>query len=145
MTTVHYRSTGQASADLIAGHVDLLVDSSTTAVQHVKRGNAKALAVLQTDSIEQLSEVKGVPNPELHYRIWNMVLAPKETDSAIISRLNSSIRKTLANPAFIDKLAKVGVSLPSKEQLTPAGAQTFLNAEVKRWAQLARTAGQTVD
>jgi tripartite-type tricarboxylate transporter receptor subunit TctC len=145
MTTVNYRSTGQAAADLIAGHVDLLVDSSTTAVQHVRRGTAKALAVLQTDSIEQLPEVKGVSNSALQYRIWNMVLAPKGTDPAIIARLNSSIRKTLENPTVVDRLVKVGVSLPSKEQLTPAGAQAFLHAEVKRWAQLARTAGQTID
>jgi tripartite-type tricarboxylate transporter receptor subunit TctC len=145
MTTVNYRSTGQASADLIAGHVDLLVDSSTTAVQHVQRGSAKALAVLQTESIEQLPAVAGVTNPALQYRIWNMVLAPKGTDPTIVSRLNSSIRKTLENPAVVDRLVKVGVALPSKEQITPAGAQAFLHAEVKRWSQLARTAGQTID
>jgi tripartite-type tricarboxylate transporter receptor subunit TctC len=145
MTTIHYRSTGQATADLMAGHVDLLVDSSTTAVQHVKRGSIQAISVLQEEPVEQLPQVKGVRNPALHYRIWNMIVAPKGIDPTVLARLSESIRSTLENPAVVARLVSVGVSIPAKEQLTPEGARTMLHAEVKRWAPLAKAAGVTLD
>jgi tripartite-type tricarboxylate transporter receptor subunit TctC len=145
MTTVNYRSTGQATADLMAGHVDLLVDSSTTALQHVKRGSIQAIAVLQEQQVEQLPQVKGVSNPAMQYRIWNMIVAPKGIDPAVLARLNQSIRSTMENPAVAARLASVGVSIPTAEQQTPEGARKMLHEEVKRWAPLAKAAGVTLD
>jgi tripartite-type tricarboxylate transporter receptor subunit TctC len=145
MTTINYRSTGQATTDLMTGQVDLLVDSSTTAVQHVKRGSIQAIAVLQEQPVEQLPQTKGVKNPALQYRIWNMIVAPKGIDQSVVARLNQSIRSTLENPTVAARLSSVGVAIPAAEQLTPEGARTMLHAEVKRWAPLAKSAGLTLD
>jgi tripartite-type tricarboxylate transporter receptor subunit TctC len=148
INAVNYRGAGQALNDVMAGHLDYMVDSSTTSVGHIQAGMVRGVAVLRPTRIKALPDVPAAGESgygDLHYDIWNMMLVPHGTPAPIVARLNLALRQSIADPATQARLSGSGIEAPAAAQQTVEGAAALLRGEVARWAPLIRKLGITVD
>ncbi|OZI43901.1 Bug family tripartite tricarboxylate transporter substrate binding protein [Bordetella genomosp. 4] len=148
ITAVNYRGAGQALNDVIAGHLDYLVDSSTTSVGYVKSNMVRGVAVLRPQRIAALPGVPAAGESafaDLHYDIWNMLLVPQGTPRPVVERLNQALRNSVAAPATRERLSGSGIEVPNSRSQTPEGAAELLANEVKRWAPILTKLNITVD
>lgn len=136
VNAVNYRGAGQAVNDVMAGHLDYMVESTTTAVRYVKSGMVKGVVVLRPNRIKALPDVPSAGEsgyPDLLYDIWNMLLVPKGTPPAVVAQLNAAVRKAITSPEVQARFEAAGIELPSVVQQTTGGAADLLKSEVARW------------
>jgi tripartite-type tricarboxylate transporter receptor subunit TctC len=132
----------------MAGHIDYMVESTTTAVRYVNSGMVKGVVVLRPQRIKALPDVPSAGEsgyPDLLYDIWNMVLVPKGTPAPVVAQLNESIRKAIQSPEVRAKFEAAGIEMPSEVQQTQAGAAALLKSEVARWRPVIIELGATPD
>lgn len=144
---VHYRGAGQAIADVMAGHIDYMVESSATAVASAASGRLKPLAVLRKERIAVLPDVPAAGEAgfvDLSFDIWNMLLVPGGTPPERVERLNASVNRQLDNPAVREQLQQLGMTLPGTEQRSVEGAARLLTDETTKWQQILVAAGLAV-
>ena len=143
---VNYRGAGQAVNDVMAGHIDYMVESTTTAVRYVKSGMVKGVVVLRPKRIAALPDVPSAGEsgfPDLLYDIWNMILVPKGTPPEVVKKLNQSLLLALQAPELRTRFEAAGIEDPSPEQKTPEGARALLISEVARWRPVIIDLGAT--
>ncbi|MBO9353645.1 tripartite tricarboxylate transporter substrate binding protein [Bordetella petrii] len=141
---VHYRGAAQATADVMAGHIDYTVESSSTAVSSIASGKIKGLVVMRGERVPVLPDVPAAAetaHPELHYDIWNMMLVPKGVPAPVVRQLNDAVNRVLASPAIQQRYAQMGVAVPSADHRSTQGAAELLQSEVARWRDLLAQAG----
>lgn len=141
MVNVAYKGGAPALADLMGGHIDLMFETSPTAVPYVKNGKVRALAVTSDKRLPTLPDVPtiaeaGVPGYKAIY--WMGIFAPGKTPDRIVAKLNSTVQKILNTPDVQRQLHEVS--------LTPAGGSAtefgdFVRAESASYAKLIKELG----
>jgi tripartite-type tricarboxylate transporter receptor subunit TctC len=105
-----HRSGGQATADLLAGRIEVAVQFPQAVVPHVKSGNLRVLALLSSIPDPVFPDVKSAK--ALGYNIdmplWRGISAPKGTPKAVIAKLQDAIKKAVESPEFKDAGQKIG-------------------------------------
>ncbi|MBI5276390.1 MAG: tripartite tricarboxylate transporter substrate binding protein [Burkholderiales bacterium] len=141
-----YRGSAPAVLDLLAGNMDVMFDNLPSALQHVKAGKLKPLAVTSrqrstvlpdTPTIEEAAGFKGFDATS-----WFGLLAPAGTPSDIVNRIQQEVAKSLKTPAISEKLVAQG-AIPSGN--TPAEFAKHIDAEHKKWAEVVKASGAKVD
>ncbi len=145
MTHVPYRGTAPATADVLAGQIDMLCDVITTGVPHITAGRVRALAVTTPERYPGLPNVPtmaeaGVPGYEAvsYYGLY----APAGVPDDVLRTLRAALSRVLADKAFSDKLAEQGVM---DLKLTPDGFAEYVTKDRERWARVIRDAKITVN
>jgi tripartite-type tricarboxylate transporter receptor subunit TctC len=140
---VPYRGSAAAFPDLLAGRVDLFVDSTPAALPYIKSGQAKGIAILASKRSPQIPDVPtmteaGVPNLEIDS--WIGLFAPAKTPPAVIARLQQAIAEALPElkPRFEQNGGEV-IDMP------PDKLKPFLAAEYDKWIKIIREAGIRLD
>ena len=136
VNAVNYRGAAQAVNDVMAGHIDYMVESTTTAVRYVQSGMVKGVVVLRPKRIKALPDVPAAGEsgyPDLNYDIWNMILVPKGTPPAIVAQLSEALGKAIQSAEVRLKFDTAGIEVPTARQQTPSGAASLLQSEVARW------------
>lgn len=141
ITHVPYKGSGPAMTDLVAGQVNMMVETVPAALPFITSGQLRPLAVTTAKRISMLPDVpttaeSGMPNLEVSSTFG--VLAPVGTPAPIIERLNSAISKLLANPENKEAFLKQGVYAANPTK--PKQSAELLAAEVKRWEKVIREA-----
>lgn len=136
MVNVAYKGGAPALADLVGGHIDLMFETSPTAVPYVKSGKLKALAVTSEKRLQSLPDVPtvaeaGVSGYKAVY--WMGLLAPAKTPPAIINKLNAATQKILATPDAQRQISDVSLSPGGG---TAAEFAAFIRAESSAYAKL---------
>jgi tripartite-type tricarboxylate transporter receptor subunit TctC len=138
---VPHKASGDARSAVLGGHVQMMLDAITTTAPTVQGGQLRALgttgkarSALMPD-VPTISEA-GVPGYEA--TIWLGIMAPKATPKAVIAKLNAEINKVLAKPEVKDAWAKQG-AVPMN--MSPAAFDTYLKADIEKWAKVIQTAG----
>ena len=95
---VPYKGGAPALTDLMGGQIDLLFDTSPTALPYVKSGKLRALAITSSQRSALLPDVPtmreaGLPNFEVV--TWTGIAAPAGTPKPIVDKLNATIRSAL--------------------------------------------------
>jgi tripartite-type tricarboxylate transporter receptor subunit TctC len=141
---VHYRGVAAASQDLVAGHIDLLVNSAATALPQVSAGNVKAYAVTAKSRLEVAPDIPTVDEaglPGLYLSVWSGLWAPKGTPNDVIARLNSAVRGVLADPTAQSRLADIAQEVFPPDQQTPEALSALQRADIKKWWPIIKAAG----
>ncbi|WKA25692.1 Bug family tripartite tricarboxylate transporter substrate binding protein [Bradyrhizobium roseum] len=138
---VPYRGSGPAVTDLIGGTLDIVIDSAATAIQQVKSGSVRALAVTTLQRLAALPDVPTVAEtlPGYEAYTWNAVLAPAGAPSTSIAILNSAINATLAEPGLATRLSELGMTVSRNS--TPESTDKFVGEEITKWQTLLRATG----
>jgi tripartite-type tricarboxylate transporter receptor subunit TctC len=141
---VHYRGGGPALQDLLAGHVDLLINQPSILLPHLREGKIKVYAVLSTNRLEQAPDIptsdeEGVP--DFHMSVWHGLWAPKGTPKNIVAKLNAAVVETMADATVRSRLAAMGYLIPAREQQTPEALGALQKAEIDKWWPIIKAAG----
>lgn len=143
-----YRGSGPALMDLVGGNMDVMFDNLPSAMQQIKAGKLKALAVTSAQRSPALPDVPTVEQaggPSLkgfEASSWFGLLAPAGTPPDIVNRIQQEVAKALAAPAFKEKLQAQG-AIPSG--ITPAEFAKLIDSEHRKWAQVVKASGAKVD
>lgn len=141
MTHVPYKGNAPALNDVLGGQVPIMFDTITTALPHVKAGKLKALAVTSAKRSSLAPEVPTMSEagmPDFEISAWYLMLAPRGTPPAIVSRLNAEINRAMQDPELRERLGSQGVDFTGGSADV---ADRFLRGEIERWARVAKTTG----
>lgn len=130
MVHVPYQGSGPALADLVAGHVDVFVPTTSSIASYYSGGSVKVLVVAGDKRSPLLPNVPSAVEaglPAFKYKTWAGLAAPKGTPPEIISLLNEKVMAMLADPATHERLAALGTPLGT----TPAAAKERIINEGK--------------
>ena len=145
ITHIPYRGAGPALSDLIAGQVEMMFDGLGSSSQHIKSGKIKALAVAATKRSPAFPDVPtaaeaGVPGYVVS--TWYGLWAPKGTPKEIVDKMTAEVTKALNSPELKNSWLNNGSETPN---LTGEAYGKFVNAEIKRWADVAKASGAKMD
>jgi tripartite-type tricarboxylate transporter receptor subunit TctC len=145
MTHVPYKSGGQALDDLMGGHVKVVVDNIATAAPLAKNGQARAIAVSTLKRAAILPDTptfdeSGAPGFDLSS--WQGLFGPAGLPDPVVQRLHAAVVAALADPAVRAHLIEFGAEPVGS---SPAEFLTFINHELKKWGDLVKASGATVD
>jgi tripartite-type tricarboxylate transporter receptor subunit TctC len=137
---VPYRGEAFALADMISGHVEVMFDTLSAALPHIRSGALRALAVAGKNRYEGLPDVPTVGETVAGYDAmsWGGIGVPRGTPTEIIDRLNQAINAGLADPAVRKRLLDVAC-VPIF--FTPAELTAFMTAETEKWAEVVKRSG----
>ncbi|WP_137181033.1 tripartite tricarboxylate transporter substrate binding protein [Roseomonas sp. AR75] len=144
-THVPYRGGGPAVIDVVAGHVEALLVTLPAAIEHIRGGRLKALAVTSLARNPALPEVPTVAEqglPGFDVVTWQGILAPAGTPEPVVRRLNAALLAALREPEVADGLARQGFELRGG---TPEEFAALVRAEAARWPAIVQLAGATLD
>jgi tripartite-type tricarboxylate transporter receptor subunit TctC len=139
MVHVPYRGAGPALTDLIAGQVHVYFTALPEAIEHIRVGKIRALAVTTAAQSEVLPDTPTLSGvlPGFEASFWVGFGAPKSTPTEIVDNLNKATNAGLADPEIKSRLAELGGTVLVG---SPADFGKLIAAETEKWAKVIRAA-----
>jgi tripartite-type tricarboxylate transporter receptor subunit TctC len=145
MITVNYKGNAQAISEIMGGQITTMFSDALPAVQGLKTGKIRALAVTSeqrwphTPELPTLAEegIKGFAAVN-----WWGILFPAGVPRPIVDKVAADLGKALATPGVKSALAVLGVEAISS---TPEQFGAFMASETTRWGKLIKEAGLKVE
>jgi tripartite-type tricarboxylate transporter receptor subunit TctC len=144
MIHVPYRGLSPALTDLLAGQVQVIFSSLPAAIEYIRAGKLRALAVTTATRFEGAPDIPTVGDVVPGYQAsqWYGVGVPKNTPVEIVDKLNKEINAGLANPKLRAQLADLGgTALPG----LPEEFGKLIAEETKKWAKVVKFSGAKPD
>jgi tripartite-type tricarboxylate transporter receptor subunit TctC len=140
MVHVPYRGTGPALTDLLGGQVQVMFATMPAAIEYIKSGKLRALAVTTATRSEALPDLPTVSEfvPGYEASTPHGIGAPKNTPNQIIERLNKEINAALADPKIKARFADLGAT-PLVG--SPVDFGKLMAEETEKWAKVVKFAG----
>jgi tripartite-type tricarboxylate transporter receptor subunit TctC len=141
---VPYRGAAPALQDLVAGQIDLMIDTPANSLPQVRAGQIKCFAV--TAKSRLLASAPEVPTaeeagvPGYTASVWIALFAPKGTPREITTTLNTAVLNTLAEPKVRARYADLGLQIPDSDQQSPEALRAFQKAEIEKWWPIIKAA-----
>jgi tripartite-type tricarboxylate transporter receptor subunit TctC len=136
LTHIPYKGAGPATADLVAGQVELMVSSPPAVSAHIRNGNLKALALASDKRHPAFPDIPTTAEaglPGLKLDAWFGLFAPAGTPQPIVDRLNAAMRKTAKLDVVVARANELGTFLVD---WSPQQVDKFVQAELDDWAKL---------
>ncbi|CAH0289205.1 tripartite tricarboxylate transporter substrate binding protein [Roseomonas sp. CECT 9278] len=146
ISTIHvpYRGGGPLMTDLLSGKTDFAFSTAPTALPQVEGGRLRALAVVTPQRSAMLPNLPTVAETLPGYEVanWYALVGPRGLPAAVVERLNTAMRETMADAEVRAHLARHGVEpMPgSAEELA-----RFIRVETEKWAPIVRASGASVN
>ncbi len=141
---VHFAGGGPALKNIIAGETQMMFEPMSAAIEPVRSGKLRALAVTTATRSSALPDIPTVADTVPGYEASAVtgIGAPTGTPAAVVERLNREINAALADPTFAAELARTGgTPLPG----SPAAFAKLIDSEIDKWAVVVKAAGVTPD
>ena len=126
---VPYKGAPETMTALLGGHVDYVVTTAGVAIQMIKQGRMKALAVTSATRLPALPEVptvtQALPNGFV-YVPWSLLAAPAGTPAPIVERLNAEVAKIVSEPAARERFIGLGAAI---QPMKPVELRAFIQQE----------------
>ena len=142
---VPYKGGAAGIADLMAGQVQLMLESTNSITPHVKAGRVRGLATTGSKRASALPELPtvaeaGVPGYEA--TTWSGIVAPAGLPKPLVARLNAEFNKVAESATYREKVAPIGSE--------PAGGTSeqfreFIRSESAKWGNIVRRSGARID
>ena len=131
---VPYRGGALALTDLLGGQVQVMFDTVSTSIEHIRAGRLRALAMTSATRWEALPDIPAVSEfiPGYEASGWQGVGTPKSTPAEIVNMLNKEINAALADPKIKGRIADLGGEPMS---MTPADFGKLIADETEKWAR----------
>ncbi|MGO4812737.1 Bug family tripartite tricarboxylate transporter substrate binding protein [Cupriavidus sp. 2MCAB6] len=142
---VPYKGSGPAVADLIAGHITMMIDNMPALLPYVQSGRLRALAVASDKRASALPDVPTMEEAGLKGYVvtaWKGLMAPAGTPRPIIARLHDATAKILARPQMRKRLVDLGAEPVGN---TPEQFAAQIRSDTAWWAALVKSTGTTLD
>ncbi len=141
MVGVPYRGGGPMMTDMLGGTIKLMFINQDTALQHIKAGKLRPLAVSSAERNPLYADVPTIA--ESGYKgfealSWSGISVPKGTPQSIIDKLDAAMQQVLKSPTFKQRLESQGFVVP---QPGSKAYTAFVASELQRWTKVIKTAG----
>ncbi|NMJ40175.1 tripartite tricarboxylate transporter substrate binding protein [Roseomonas sp. JC162] len=145
MVHVPYRGSGPALNDLVAGTVDVMVDTLPPYVALVREGRVRALAMATRSRSAALPDVPtaeegGLPGYETYN--WHAIFVASGTPAPIVARLERALRNAIASPTTRGRLVELGVE---PRGTGAADLEAFWDDQFRIWIPIIRASGATAN
>ena len=138
---IPYKGSGPAMADLLGGHVKLMMDSTASALNAIRDGRIKALAVTTArhappplDTIPTIAETV----PGYASAGWSGLAAPAHMPDEIVARISADVIALLRDPGIVKQIEE-RASVP--DPCTPAAFAAFIARDMATWAEVVKATG----
>ena len=145
---VHYRGGAPASADVMAGHVDLFFDQAANALPQIRSGKVRAYAVTQSTRLSVAPDIPTVDEagmPGYYMAVWHGLWVPRGTPAPVVARLNSAMVDAAADDHARKRLMDIGQEILPRDKQTPEALGAHQKAEIEKWWPIIRSAGIKAD
>lgn len=137
---IPYKGQGPATADLLAGHVQMLFSSIPSVLPMIQNGRLNALAIGSATRLSSLPNVptiaeSGVPGYEAYS--WIGIVAPAHTPKEIVTKLNREIVEILKDKETGEELVRQG-AIPVGD--TPEHFAKYIKDEIAKWGAIVKSA-----
>jgi tripartite-type tricarboxylate transporter receptor subunit TctC len=144
MTAIHYSGGGPALKEMINGQAQVMFEPMSAAIEPVRSGKLRPLAVTTAERSEALPDVPTMAESLTGYVASAVtgVGAPKNTPAQIVDALNRTINAALADPEVKSRLAELGGAALSG---SPAAFESIMASEIENWAKVVKVSGARAD
>lgn len=143
---VPYRGAGPAMQDLVGGQgIEMIFDGLGSSAAQIKGGRIKPLAVAAEQRSPAFPDIPTAKEAGLDGYVvstWYAMWAPKGTPAPVIERMTKEVVAAMKTPELTEIWKNNGSAIPN---VTGAAFGTFLNTEIKRWAEVAKASGARID
>jgi len=142
LTHVPYRGQPDALNDLLGGRVNMMPLTAALAMQHVKTGKLRALAVTTSrrasaaPDLPTVAEAAKLPNYDVG--TWFGLVAPAKTPDPVMRKLSADVAEILAMPDVKTKLEGLGMELAPQKG---PDFDAFVSREFAKWSKVMKQAG----
>jgi tripartite-type tricarboxylate transporter receptor subunit TctC len=140
-THVPYKGAAPAIQDVLAGHVQVMFDNTSSAIPNIKAGRVRALGVASLKRYPNLPELptiaeEGVPGYET--TIWLGLFVPAKTPAAIVQKLNHSVQEAVNSSEYKERMTTLDMQprVSSSQELAD-----YLKSDLAKWAKVVKEAG----
>jgi tripartite-type tricarboxylate transporter receptor subunit TctC len=139
MVHVPYRGEAPALTDLLGGQLQAVIPTLPPAIEYIKAGRLRALAVTAATRLEALPDTPTIADtvPSYEGSFWIGIGAPRNTPTEIIDRLNREINAGLADTRIKQRLAELGVA---GFAISPNDFGKFIVEFTDKWGKVIRAA-----
>ena len=142
---IPYKGSAPAMTDLLGGQTSVMFDNMPSAIQHVRSGKLRPIAVTTAKRSPELPDVPtiaeaGVPGYEA--TSWFGMFAPAGTPKPVLDKLHAALIKVLNQADVKKKIAEQGGDVVAE---TPEQFATFIQAESVKWGKVVKESGATAD
>lgn len=141
MEHVGYKGSSPMHNDLLSGTIKLAIDTLPQNVPFMKDGKLRALAVTSPARAPMAPDVPSVlelGQKKLVAENFLGISGPAGLPPAVVERLHAAMKKSLANPSVVQRLADLGVQ---GRDMTPEQFTAFVANQVKEWQQPVKDSG----
>jgi tripartite-type tricarboxylate transporter receptor subunit TctC len=138
---IPYKGSGPAMADLLGGHVKLMMDSTASSLNAIRDGRIKAIAVTTArrapaplDTIPTIGETV----PGYASAGWSGLAAPAQVPDEILAKINADVTALLRDPAIV-RMIEERASVPDPG--TPREFAAFIAKDMATWAEVVKATG----
>ena len=142
---IPYRGAAPAMTDLLAGQVQLKMDTYATAAQHVASGKLRALAFASRARSPLMPDVPTVAEsglPGYEGILWIGMVAPAATPRPVVDKLAASVARAVRVPELAERLRRDGVDPVGG---TPADFGALIAREIVQWREIIAAAKITAE
>lgn len=142
---VPYKGAPQAVIDVVGGHMQMMFNSISPIVGHIKAGRVRVLGIASLQRSPQMPELptiseSGVPGFEAVN--WFGMFAPAKTPKAIINRVNAALVKTIRTPELQAQFVSLGAD-PVGSSVEDFAA--FVRRDMEKYAKIVKVSGAKID
>ena len=144
IVVIPYKGTGPQLSAVLGGEVSMTIDPFT-AVQHVKAGKLRALAVMTANRFPSLPDVPSIAEagyPGVELNSWLALFAPGGTPKPIIAQVHQAVAQVMAMPDVRERLLTMNYASIGG---TPEHLASAMVAETADWAKVVKDTGFKVD
>jgi tripartite-type tricarboxylate transporter receptor subunit TctC len=143
LNIIHYKGSGPALQDVIAGHIAMTFDQAANALPQIRAGRIKAYAVTQKTRLASAPDVPTTDEaglPGFYMTVWHAFWVPKGTPKDVVQKLNTAMKEALADPAVRKRMEDLGQEIPPVDQQTPEALHAYHKSETEKWFALIKAA-----
>ena len=144
ITHVPYKGAGPALTDLMGGQIEVMFDGMGSSAGHIKGGRIKAIAVASEKRAPGFPNIPTAMESGLNYKVstWYGLWAPKGTPPEVINTFQAELKKAYNSDELKVIWNGLGAEVP---EVYGDAFGKFVNAEIKRWAEVAKASGAKLD
>lgn len=151
LTHVPFRGAGPMLVEAVAARLEAGCDNMPSCIGHIRDGRLRALAVSSAKRSAALPDVPTLAEagiPDFEATAWFGIQAPARTPRPIVERVGAELDAITRDPAYLARIRELGGAPPDLTEAggtTPAAFETFIAAEIRRWAEVVKVSGAQVD
>jgi tripartite-type tricarboxylate transporter receptor subunit TctC len=141
---VPYRGNAPAMQDLLAGHIDFMIEPSSNFKSLVGAGSVKPFAITGKTRPASSPNIPTADEAGLSgffASLWYGLWVPRDTPKDVIAKLNAAMVRLLTDPLVQKRFEELGIQTSPPEAQSPEALRSFQKAEAERWWPIIRASG----